>query len=120
MSAFCIYAVSRSACLGNAKRKVDMGVRSQRGKWIRGMTESEWSRSVGLAAAAMYSSAKPSAVSPKFDAPQFAEHWAAIALRQGMIDNWTLYAYQPTGAKDPKTKLDVMDWMPYVRPVIEA
>lgn len=120
MSAFCIYSISRSECLTRAKSKVPNSVIGDRSKPIRPMTQREWSTAVGMVASVMYRTGKPAAVSPKFDAPQFAEQWAQLASRQGIIENWQLFAYQPTGAKCPKTRLDVMAWSRYVPGALAA
>lgn len=118
MSGFVIHGISRSQILATAKRKVDANVITRGGRFVRPRTESEWERAVALGAAALYNSARPSAISPKFDAPQFAEQWASMAMRSGDIESFELMAYQPTGGMNPKTKLPEMKWLRYTAPTV--
>lgn len=113
MSAFCVHGVTRSACLATAKKKVDIVLINGMGRRIRLMSEVEWGRCVGFPAAAMFSKAKSSAVSPRFDAPQFARQWMDLSTKSGDLKDGCLMALAPTGEKHPKTHEEILRWMPY-------
>lgn len=112
MTAFCVYGVTRSRCLDQAKKKVDLKlVKTASGN--RMMKEAEWEFSVGLAAAIIYTHAKAVAVSPRFDAPQFAREWMNIAKAKGELKEECLMALAPTGELHPKTREPFLKWAPY-------
>eukprot|EP00456_Euglypha_rotunda_P032190 TRINITY_DN24977_c0_g1_i1.p3 TRINITY_DN24977_c0_g1~~TRINITY_DN24977_c0_g1_i1.p3 ORF type:complete len:122 (-),score=32.24 TRINITY_DN24977_c0_g1_i1:604-969(-) len=111
MSAFQVHGVSRHALFESAKKRINAV------EWINGhavgISEEKWLEKVSQAADEAFKTAKPTALSPRYDSPRFAEAYIEKAKQDPLIRDLFVKALTPTGAIDPETKMPVLKWMPY-------
>lgn len=74
MSAFCVFGVSKSICKKTAERKIAVTEKITIEQWAKKRDE--------MAEALFDGDARRVQISPKFDAPQFAEDWINSARHE--------------------------------------
>ncbi|USE78942.1 hypothetical protein NDR89_20105 [Cupriavidus gilardii] len=111
MSAFCVYGMSFTLALKRAEKKVSSV----------GLSMEDWRKQVHDAAEQILLSAKPTQVSPTFDAPQFAQDWIEVAERTSRVHAPRVMVRAPkvdkhgNVVKDKRTGLPALGWKPYTK-----
>lgn len=118
MSAFCVHGVSKARCLEVARKKVGLNILDGRGKVVGTRTEAQREAAVAEEAERLYATSKPAAISPRYDAPTFAERFLSACKGEAFRD-LCIYALVPRRdgfgrhETDPKTKRPLYDWKPW-------
>lgn len=109
MSAFCVYGMSFTLAVKRAETKVS----------AVGVSMEQWRAKVNEMAEQILLQAKPTQVSPTFDAPQFAQDWISVAERTSRIHAPRIMVRGPkldkkgNPVKDKRTGLPALHWIPY-------
>lgn len=106
MSAFCVFGVALKHCVDRARRTVSTR------KDGKNLTPEEWEEAVQANAAELMDKAKAKAVSDKFDAPQSASDFIALARKDGRFRDLHIRSYQDTKRKNKKTGKPIFKWLP--------
>lgn len=113
MGAFCVFGISRSACLKKAEKKVAVTVPGTKGKTY---SPAEWGVRVREVAEAIFAEAtRRERISPELDAPQFCRDW--LAAQPGEVRQPVIMRRGPkldkAGAPVTRNGAQVMTWIEF-------
>jgi len=109
MSAFCVFGMTFDAAIKRAEKKVRDD----------NLPMEQWKKKVHELAEQILIEAKPTQVSPPFDAPQFAKEWIEVARKTSRIHAPKVMVRKPKKDKrgnpviSKTTGLPALGWEPY-------
>jgi len=104
MSTYAVFGMTPAAAMVKARKKVPTHK-----EYGAAISEKDWLAKVKTVADEIMGGSQCIQLSDKFDAPQFADEYLALAQKFG---GRSLYvkAYSPTGDRNPSTGRPVMSW----------